>query len=790
MRLYNCIEKKLYFACRKGEIYMSRILSLLFLVPAVSFATSGNMAGSGTKADPWQVADYEDLKKVGVSPYTMNGHYRLVADIDASASNTETFPNETSSIKGFKPIGMFLPSVVAAMDSADKKWSTPFSGTFNGAGHKISNLMIYNFAEPSTGFFSQLDSTARLDSLTLKSYFFKGIYSGGVAGINRGTINEVHVDTDTLDFVNSAGGFVSENYGTITNSSFSGTLMGAYVGGIAYDNFGTISKCNVVLKNGDFSRKPTMFGGIAYNNKGTISDSKASGEIYAAVNIGGIVSVNTGKVERCSSSVDIYGAGSSNLPGINITNAYALGGLIAIDSGKVYNSHATGNVTATGNNVGGFVGVALGEISGCSASGKVKALAYSGAFVGTNRGKIDSSFATGKMVGSAYLGGFVSYNHGEIRNSYATGGVDASASSGGGFVARNETTGIVENCYATGNVNSYVYAGGFASENAGKISKSHAVGHVQGGTNLGGFVGKQERGSIELSYATGYVYGEIAAAGFAGVVSNSTIDQCYATGDVLEAHIEGAGFASAVSKSTVSNSFSTGNAYSVEENYHQAGAFIAVNDTSSIVKNSFSVGSVSNATKNVNKVCATDKINGVDGYYWNVSNCSVVDTANYGIALTSEQMKTAASFSKFDFEKVWTIAAGAAFPTLKNVSFVADKKDSTGFFGVELERYNPSDNPGPRIGVNSRTSIARMMSPYSCRYEQGAVHVAFAMTQAGKVDVRILDFQGRVVAKHSNAYDAGTLDVRLDASRMGKGRYLAVLRLDGKIIGKSSFIKK
>ena len=436
------------------------------------------------------------------------------------------------------------------------------------------------------------------------------------------------------------------------------------------------------------------------------------------------------------------------------------------------------------------MGVALGEISGCSASGTVKALAYSGAFVGTNRGKIDSSFATGKMVGSAYLGGFVSYNHGEIRNSHATGGVDASASSGGGFVARNETTGIVENCYATGNVNSYVYAGGFAGENAGKISKSHSVGHVQGGTNIGGFIGKQERGSIELSYATGYVYGEIAAAGFAGVVSNSTIDQCYATGDVLEAHIEGAGFASAVSKSTVSNSFSTGNAYSVEENYHQAGAFIAVNDTSSIVKNSFSVGSVSNATKNVNKVCATDKINGVDGYYWNVSNCSVVDTANYGIALTSEQMKSRDSFSKFDFDKIWSLEAGASFPTLKNVSFVAEKKDSTGFFGVDPERYVPSD-PGPRIDVKPFSpSIARLASPFSCRYELGTVYVSFAAMQSGKVDVRILDFKGREVGRYSNVHDAGMHDVRFDASRMGKGRYLAVLRLDGKLAGKNSFVKK
>lgn len=774
---------------------MSRILPLLFLVPVVSFATNGNLAGSGTKADPWQVADYDDLKKVGVSPYTMNGHYRLVADIDASASKTETFAGEKeSTISGFKPIGNLYPSTTTLVvgDSTVKSWAVPFSGTFNGAGHKISNLKMVHFVEASTGFFSSLDSTARLDSLTLKSFYFKGIYSGGVAGVNRGTINEVHVDTDTLSFVTSAGGFVSENYGTITNSSFSGTISGAYVGGIAYDNFGTISKCNVVLKNGDFSGKPTMFGGIVYRSKGTIGDCKASGEINAYVNIGGIASMNYGVVQRCSSSVNIFGAGGTSNMGLTLNNIGALGGLVAIDSGKIYNSYANGNVTATQSNAGGFVGVAFGEISGCRASGKVLSNAFSGSFVGTNRGKIDSSFATGKIVGSAYLGGFAGYNYGEIRNSYATGDVDESAATAGGFVAKNETTGILENCYATGNINGYVNLGGFAGENTGKISKSHSVGHVQGSTNLGGFVGKQEGGSTELSYSTGHVYGEIAAAGFAGIVSNSTIDQCYATGDVLEAHIEGAGFASAVSKSTVTNSFSTGSAYSVEENYHQAGSFIAVNDTSSKVKNSFSVGSVSNPTKNVNKVCATDMINGVEGYYWNVSNCSVVDTANYGIALTSEQMKSVASFDKFDFEKTWTLAAGAAFPTLKDVPYVAEKKVSTGFFGSNPERYVPSDNPpGPHVGINpSSPLVSRLNTPFSCRYEQGAMHVSFAAAQTGMVDVRLFDFNGREVGRYSNVHDTGMHDVRFDASRMGRGRYLAVLRFDGRIIGKVSFVKK
>lgn len=497
------------------------------------------MAGIGTRTNPWQVADYEDLKMVGESPYTMDGHYRLVADIDASASKTEVFPGiEASSASGFKPIGQKL---VVKSDSSivvdTIASNVGFSGLFNGAGHVISNLHIVNFAVPSTGFFFKIDSLANLDSLTLKNYYFKGIYSGGIAGVNHGTINGVHIDADTLDFVHAAGGIVSENYGVIMNSSFSGMILGGYLGGIAYDNRGTISNCEAVLKNGSTEREAAMFGGISYNNTGTIRNSKTSGTIRGSTNIGGIASINYGTVERCSSSVDIYGAGGSDNFGINVKSVAALGGLVAVDSGKIHNSHASGNVTATASNAGGLVGITFGEVIGCTASGEVKTLAYSGSFVGTNRGKIDSSSATGKIVGSAYLGGFAGQNLGEIRNSYATGSVDATASTAGGFVAKNDTSGIVEKSYSTGNVNCYVNTGGFAGENMGKISQSHSLGHVQGASNIGGFIGKQDGGSTELSYSTGLVLGEISVGGFAGGVKNSSIDQCYSTGDVLEGHI-------------------------------------------------------------------------------------------------------------------------------------------------------------------------------------------------------------------------------------------------------------
>lgn len=797
---------------------MRNILPLLFLVPVAALATGGTMAGSGTEADPWQVADYEDLKMVGLGSYTMDGHYRLVADIDAGKSQKETFWYESGSVKGFKPIGQLFPAALDSADSYGRFETVPFSGSFNGAGHTISNLYIVNFREPSTGMFSVLDSAARLDSLTLKDYYFQGIYSGGIAGENYGVINAVHVDTDTLDFVTSAGGLVSTNYGEISNSSFSGTLKGAYLGGIAYENFGTISNSRVNIKNGTAGRELTMFGGIAHKNRGTISDCNTEGGIKASVNIGGIASVNYGLVERCSSSVDIVGTGGTTYTGLKINDVAALGGLVAVDSGKIYNSHASGDITASANNAGGFVGIAFGEIVGCSASGTVKTVAFSGSFVGTNRGKIDSSFATGKVVGSSYLGGFAGFNFGEIKASHAEGNVEFMGSNAGGFVARNEPKGIIDECYATGNVNGYNYAGGFAGENDGSISNSHANGHVKGTTSVGGFVGKQEGGKAIMCYATGAVYGEIYVGGFAGGLwKNSSVKMCYSTGDIVEGEILVAGFTSVVSGSKVENSFSLGNIYSTSDNFHEAGSFVGVADTASSISTSYSMGGISNEVAGIQKLCAMENVIGTVGYYWNSDNCTPVDTADYGISLTGEQMKSQENFDKFAFGEQWEYREGVPFPTLVSLPFDTTFNDSTGFFGRDPERYVPdyvkpdttkkdtiktdttetdttkkdtSVTPGDTLEPYAIPEVSRHVVPFTCRYAQGAVLVNFTLPRSGVADVRIFDFQGREVgAVPALDASAGLRGVRWDASQISRGRYVAVLRLDGKAIAKSTFQK-
>lgn len=78
---------------------------VLFFVGALlaipCLASNGNMAGSGTAEDPWQVADYEDLKAVGAGCYAA----------DNSGSIKNAFYNNLPPQKNVKPNSVALKSV-------------------------------------------------------------------------------------------------------------------------------------------------------------------------------------------------------------------------------------------------------------------------------------------------------------------------------------------------------------------------------------------------------------------------------------------------------------------------------------------------------------------------------------------------------------------------------------------------------------------------------------------------------------------------------------------------------
>ena len=190
---------------------------VLFFVGALlaipCLASNGNMAGSGTAEDPWQVADYEDLKAVGVGDYSMNGHYVLVADINATDSWNEK--NESDSTEGFQPIGV---AYYGTLQSA-------FGGVFDGADHTISNLYSMSKGTRSTALFMGIDSNGVVKNLKMTNCVFtvRLVWAAAtVAVMNSGLIENIKLEQDTVSAPGNTGGVVGINEnGTVQTLLFS-----------------------------------------------------------------------------------------------------------------------------------------------------------------------------------------------------------------------------------------------------------------------------------------------------------------------------------------------------------------------------------------------------------------------------------------------------------------------------------------------------------------------------------------------------------------------------------------
>jgi hypothetical protein len=199
---------------------------------------------------------------------------------------------------------------------------------------------------------------------------------------------------------------------------------------------------------------------LAIANAGAISHVRIDGTVATKGehgNAAGLVLVNGGTIDRCTSSVSAKGPGSSSsAAGFVSTND--TGGIIT-------NSHASG--TVTGGLAGGFAMQNGGTISLSSASGAV--------------------IATGNSVASLISGGFVAVNYSTIDRSFATGSVHADAghqtfnpSIAGGFVGDQRSGSGIVDSYATGavSVGSAGSAAGFARTGGDAIATSWSSGTV------------------------------------------------------------------------------------------------------------------------------------------------------------------------------------------------------------------------------------------------------------------------------------------------------------------------
>ncbi len=213
-----------------------------------------------------------------------------------------------------------------------------FAGIFDGNGHTIIGLSIQK-AGSDLGFFRYVEEGAIVRQLTVHGTITpKGscIHIGGIAGVNRGTIEECSFSGQIMA-QDTLGGIVGYNEvtGIVDSCANQGQLTGNLkTGGIVGDNAGVVQNCNnqgminatdqgveieseTSLSVGSVNLEETVrvekvndAGGIAGFSQGAIRNCRNEGTVgypHMGYNIGGIAGRQSGVVEQCQNAGEIRG---------------------------------------------------------------------------------------------------------------------------------------------------------------------------------------------------------------------------------------------------------------------------------------------------------------------------------------------------------------------------------------------------------------------------------------------------------------------------------------------------
>jgi hypothetical protein len=407
-----------------------------------------------------------------------------------------------------------------------------FTGSYDGGGNDIENLRIvgstnrqgmFDFTDGATltGInFVNVSITSSKDDV------------GALAGQLRGgtTVTDVTV-TGSVTGEDGVGGITGTLSGgsEIVNSHSQASVEGnTRVGGLAGAlNGGDISTSsvsgNIAIKStGSTARTGGLVGGM---DRGEIANSSVFGNVTIEAN-GGRVGGLVGETENFGGTRTIRDSSVSGSVTID-AGGNEVGGLVGLADGFAFvRTSVEGTVTVSGgDNVGGLVGKAEGSAIEQSFSGAVvNATGTAGGLVGwsTSSSEIEYSYATGNVTSTGdYVGGLVGELQGPdstISDSYSTGAVSGDDYVGG-FVGNGDQT--ISRSYSIGAVTATgPNFGGFLGAGNATITNSFWDIQTSGqGTSAGG-VGVLGKTSAEMKSLATYPQGDegdweiIAATGF------------------------------------------------------------------------------------------------------------------------------------------------------------------------------------------------------------------------------------------------------------------------------------
>jgi hypothetical protein len=145
--------------------------------------------GSGTKADPYEIANVKQLLAINTD---LGANYELVADLDFEG------------VEAWLPIGYYSIDIEAMMAGSEEvPAALAFHGTFDGNGHTMKNLDITTVNPMAAGVFGFTGGNAYLHDINIENFSTKGILCcGSLVGWASG---KTVIENVTVKNVNNRG---------------------------------------------------------------------------------------------------------------------------------------------------------------------------------------------------------------------------------------------------------------------------------------------------------------------------------------------------------------------------------------------------------------------------------------------------------------------------------------------------------------------------------------------------------------------------------------------------------
>ena len=494
--------------------------------------------------------------------------------------------------------------------------ATPFTGTFDGNGYTIANLIVKSDEDIPLGLFGVAEN-ATIKNLAMSKVTITGKnYLGAIVGLSEGSASVI--DNCIV------GGTARSN---ITgNAPFAGGAIGSgYVGGIAGKAEGTLS--NLTVDNA-IIRAHYYVGGIF----GAVGEATVTG----------CEANNTWFMQTVSGA---YPIGLGGITGAVVPSTQAT---VIIEDCVVTNFRSMGSSMF---GIGGIVGQA--DINSDASNSGSRLLINNCSFIGgpstaLNRGIRGSSFVGGILGGNTFIAG--KHNVAVWSGAY----FDAEISN---CTVEGETEIVV----MTSSPSAMMPVGGIAGT-ATKISNCYAKAEIQASNPMvaGGIVGVANgdvtdcfsEGTIERTF---YLWpaSTLSTGGIVGVQDAAAeINRCISTMDIIN---------------SASSTFTA-----VMDKYHGIGYSSA---SGSSIKNSIAANTTIQGVSNQQayKVGEADTLSGNLSYDVMVAtpifSTDDGETTVNGLATTWTDLTTTSTYTDrgYDFYNVWNEPEYGNLPTLRNL---------------------------------------------------------------------------------------------------------------------------